>query len=55
MDVDLKPFVLHYAIAKGNVFINEFDSFYQFKYDLTNKKVDFYFDVITNTTNPFVH
>lgn len=55
MDDNLKPFVLHYETAKKNIFINEFDCFYQFQYDLSNKKADFYFDVITNTTNPFVH
>ena len=54
-DGNLKPFVLHYEIAKKNVFINEFDCFYQFQYELSNKKVYFYFDVITNTTNPFVN
>lgn len=53
-DDNLKSFVLHYEIANGNVFINEFDCFYQFKYDLSNKKADFYFDVITNTSNSFV-
>jgi hypothetical protein len=53
-DDNLKPFVLHYETAKGSFFTNEFDCFYQFKYDLSNKKADFYFDVITNTTNPFV-
>ncbi len=54
-DENLKPFVLHYEIAKKRVFIDEFDCFYQFQYDFSNNKADFYFDVITNTPNPLAH
>jgi len=54
-DDKLKPFVLHYEAVKGNAFVNEFGCFYQFTHELSNKKADFYFDVVTNTTNPFVN